>query len=160
MCRPYSALGGPTMSSKFSENVEAQIVGTIIGGAILLAPAAIFAGAAPLLTATLGDWATYLAELLLGAATLLFSVVAGHYYFFVLPAGREPARSLERKRYDDFTSRSRQGRYGGTHICRRFDENAPRCRRVFWRRRQHHPPFSSARLRVAACATIMDGTRF
>jgi hypothetical protein len=89
------------MSSKFTENVEAQIVGTIIGGAILLSPAAIFAGAAPLLTAALGEWATYLAELLLGAATLLFSVVAGHYYFFVLPSGKDPAGSVERKHYDD-----------------------------------------------------------
>src|ERR1700730_16565717 len=89
------------MSSKFSENVKAQIVGTIIGGAILLAPAAIFAGAAPLLTAALGGWATYLTELLLGAATLLFTVVEVHYYFFVLPGGKEPAGSLERKRYED-----------------------------------------------------------
>jgi len=88
------------MPSKFSENVEAQIVGTIIGGAILLSPAAIFAGAAPLLSAVLGEWATYVTELFLGAATLLFTVVAGHYYFFVLPGGKQPAGSPERNRYD------------------------------------------------------------
>jgi hypothetical protein len=88
------------MASKFSENVEAQIVGTIIGGAILLSPAAIFAGAAPLLTAAFGEWATYIIELLLGAATLLFAVVAGHFYFFVLPGGKAPKGSPERKHYD------------------------------------------------------------
>src|SRR6266550_6136760 len=89
------------MASKFSQSVEAQIVGTIVGSLILLSPAAIFAGAGPLLTAALGDRATYIAELLLGAATLLFTVVAAHYYYFVLPGGREPVGSLERNAYDE-----------------------------------------------------------
>jgi hypothetical protein len=89
------------MSSKFSENVEAQIVGTIIGGSVLLAPAAIFAGAMPFLTAVLGERTTYLTELSLGTITLLFTLVAAHYYFLVLPGGNEPIGSLERKRFDD-----------------------------------------------------------
>src|SRR6266567_448358 len=88
------------MSSKFIENIEAQIIGTIIGGVLLLAPAAIFAGAAPLLTAAFGEWATYLIELVLGSATFLFTVVAGHYYFLVLPSKREPAGTPGRNRYD------------------------------------------------------------
>ena len=87
------------MSSKFSESVEAQIIGTIIGGVILLAPAAIFAGAAPLLTAAVGQWATYLLELFLGSATFLFTVVASYYFYVVLPGGKEPAGSLEYERY-------------------------------------------------------------
>ena len=91
---------GWRMSSKFTENVEAQIIGTIIGGAILLAPAAIFAGAAPLLAAALGPTASYLIELLLGSATFLFTVVAGHYYFLVLPSAKEPAGTAGRKHYD------------------------------------------------------------
>src|SRR5580765_280371 len=88
------------MSSKFTENIEAQIIGTIIGGVILLAPAAIFAGAAPLLADALGQETTYLVELFLGSATFLFTVVAGHYYFLVLPSKKEPAGSPGRKHYD------------------------------------------------------------
>ena len=88
------------MPSKFTENIEAQIIGTIIGGVILLAPAAIFAGAAPLLAAVLGQQATYLVELFLGSATFLFTVVAGHYYFLVLPGKKDPAGTPGRKRYD------------------------------------------------------------
>jgi len=88
------------MTSKFTENIEAQIIGTIIGGVILLAPAAIFAGAAPLLAAAFGEQATYVIELFLGSATFLFTVVAGHYYFLVLPSKKEPAGTPGRRRYD------------------------------------------------------------
>jgi hypothetical protein len=88
------------MSSKFTQNIEAQIIGTIIGGVILLAPAAIFAGAAPLLAAAFGERTTYLTELFLGSATFLFTVVAGHYYFLVLPSKKEPEGSPGRKHYD------------------------------------------------------------
>ena len=88
----------------FSENVEAQIIGTIIGGVILLAPAAILAGAAPLLGDLVGEHGTHYLELVLGSATLLFTLIAGDYYFFVLPGGNEAPGSDERKRYDALRS--------------------------------------------------------
>jgi hypothetical protein len=88
------------MPSKFTAAVEAQIIGTIIGGAILLAPAAIFAGAQPLLTAAIGPSATNLVEIVLGGATFLFTGVASYYFYFVLPGDREAIGSPERKRYD------------------------------------------------------------
>jgi hypothetical protein len=88
------------MSSNFRETVEATIVGTIVSGILLLAPTAIFAGMMPLFVATFGQDATYLFEIVLGCAVLLFTAVAGHYYFLVLPGGRDPTGTPGRERYE------------------------------------------------------------
>jgi hypothetical protein len=88
------------MSSNFRETVEATIVGTVISGVLLLAPTAIFAGIMPLVVATFGQDATYVFEIVVGCGVLLFTAVAGHYYFVVLPGGRDSPGTSSRERYE------------------------------------------------------------
>jgi hypothetical protein len=115
----------------FSENVEAQIIGTIIGGVILLAPAAIFAGAAPLLSAAVGERGTYIVEFVLGSATLLFSLMAGHYYFFVLPGGKQPRGSPARKRYEDLRTDLAEGGTATRIYSKALDAGLKTVERIF-----------------------------